>query len=42
MSTKPAVLILRAQSVQTNRIEPVLWGIEEEGVPYEMLGVVTD
>ena len=40
MSTKPAVLILRAQSVQTNRIEPVLWGIEEEGVPYEMLGVV--
>ncbi len=40
MSTKPAVLILSAQSVQTNRIEPVLWGIEEEGVPYEMLGVV--
>ncbi len=40
MSTKPAVLILRAQSVQTNRIEPVLWGIEEEGVPHEIRGVV--
>ncbi|MGO9314938.1 MAG: glycerol dehydratase reactivase beta/small subunit family protein [Syntrophobacteraceae bacterium] len=41
MSTKPAVLILRAQSVQANRIEPVLWGIEEEGVPYEIRGVVS-
>ncbi len=42
MSTTPAVLILRAQSVQTNRIEHVLWGIEEEGVPFEMRGFVTD
>ncbi len=40
MNTRPAVLILKAQSVQTNRIEPVLWGIEEEGVPYEIRGVV--
>jgi hypothetical protein len=42
MSTKPAVLILVAQSVQTDRIEPVLWGIEEEGVPHEMRGVIPD
>jgi len=42
MSTRPAVLILRAQSVESNRIEPLLWGIEEEGVPYEVRGVVTD
>ncbi len=42
MSTRPAVLILRAQSVESSRIEPVLWGIEEEGVPYEVRGVVTD
>ena len=41
MSTKPTVLILKAQSVQANRIEPVLWGIEEEGVPYETRGVVS-
>jgi hypothetical protein len=36
MSTRPAVLILKDQSVQTNGIEAVLWGIEEEGVPYEI------
>lgn len=40
MSTRPAILILRDQSVRTNRIGPVLWGIEEEGVPYEIRGVV--
>jgi len=40
MTSRPAVLILKAQSVQKNRIEAVLWGIEEEGVPYEIRGVV--
>jgi len=40
MTSRPAVLILKAQSMQKNRIEAVLWGIEEEGVPYEIRGIV--
>ncbi len=40
MNTKPAVLILKPQSIQANGIEAVLWGIEEEGVPYEIRGIV--
>lgn len=40
MITKPAILILRDQSVRPDRIEPVLWGVEEEGVPYEIRGVM--
>jgi hypothetical protein len=42
MNTKPAVLILRDRSVQPDWIDPLVWGIEEEGVPYEIRGVVQD
>lgn len=40
MNAGPAILILKAQSIQTNRVEAVLWGIEEEGVPFEVQSVV--
>jgi hypothetical protein len=37
MNTKPAILILSDSSAAAREIrEPVLWGIEEEGVPYEI------
>lgn len=40
MSAKPVILILRTQSARTDRIEPLLWGIEEEGVPFEVREVI--
>ncbi len=36
MTSKPAILILKARSVSAGTIEPVLWGIEEEGAPFEL------
>jgi hypothetical protein len=37
MNTKPAILILSGSSDATRGLtEPVLWGIEEEGIPYEI------
>lgn len=36
MSTKPAILVLSGSSGTARRLaEHVLWGIEEEGIPYE-------
>ena len=36
MSTKPAILVLSGSSGAARRLaEHVLWGIEEEGIPYE-------
>ncbi len=40
MNTKPAILILKTRSTPADSIDPVLWGIEEEGVPYEVRTVV--
>jgi hypothetical protein len=37
VNTKPAILILSdSSSAARGLTEPVLWGIEEEGVPYEI------
>ncbi len=40
MSAKPVILILRTQSVQTSSVEPLLWGVEEEGVLFELREVI--
>lgn len=37
MNSKPTVLVSISRRVARSLIEPVLWGIEEEGVPYELL-----
>lgn len=37
MNNKPAILILSGSSAAARGLtEPVLWGIEEEGIPYEI------
>lgn len=41
MNSRPAIMILRVQSVMTDRMDPLLWGIEEEGVPFEVQAVTT-
>jgi hypothetical protein len=36
MNRPPAVWIFKARSVLTDSFEPVLWGLEEEGIPFEI------
>jgi hypothetical protein len=36
---KPAVIILAVQPLPREKIEPILWGLEEEGVPAELYKV---
>ncbi len=38
MKEKPAVWIVKARSVSAESFQPLLWGLEEEGVPYEVRG----
>jgi len=37
MNQKPAVLILLSPSAPADLLQPVLWGMEEEGIPFEIL-----
>ena len=36
MKGQPAVWIVKARSVSAESFQPLLWGLEEEGVPYEV------
>jgi hypothetical protein len=36
MNRHPAVWIFKGPSVDPNGYQPVLWGLEEEGIPYEI------
>lgn len=36
MRGKPAVWIVKARSASAESFQPVLWGLEEEGVPFEV------
>jgi hypothetical protein len=36
MNRRPAVWILKERTVLTDSFEPVLWGLEEEGIPFEV------
>jgi hypothetical protein len=36
MRGKPAVWIVKAQSASAESFQPVLWGLEEEGIPFEV------
>jgi hypothetical protein len=43
MNTRPAILILSVSSAAARELmEPVLWGIEEEGIPYEIRSARND
>lgn len=37
MDRKPAVWIAKVRSVAPDAFEPILWGLEEEGIPFEIL-----
>ena len=36
MNRHPAIWIFKARSVLTDSFQPVLWGLEEEGIPFEI------
>ena len=36
MNRHPAIWIYKARSVLTDSFQPVLWGLEEEGIPFEI------
>lgn len=36
MNRHPAIWIFKARSVLTDSFQPVLWGMEEEGIPFEI------
>jgi hypothetical protein len=36
MNTRPAILILKASALPPGLLDPILWGIEEEGLPFEI------
>jgi len=36
MNQHPAIWIFKARSVLNNSFQPVLWGLEEEGIPFEI------
>ena len=36
MNTRPAILILIAPGLPPGFLDPILWGIEEEGIPFEI------
>jgi len=36
MNQHPAIWIFKARSVLTDSFQPVLWGLEEEGIPFEI------
>ena len=46
MNRHPAVWIFRSPSVEEESYQPILWGLEEEGIPFELQdtsdGVVRD
>ncbi|MDY0041156.1 MAG: glycerol dehydratase reactivase beta/small subunit family protein [Desulforhabdus sp.] len=36
MNQKPAIVIFVSSSAPTDLLQPVLWGMEEEGIPFEI------
>jgi len=40
MQRAPAVWVFKARSVAVDGMEPMFWGLEEEGIPFEIQEVV--